>query len=303
MKHHIDHELGGHAMLYSGPLDLIEHARKSNENNPEALLPKHKLNVFWPGRRGNSWQEMEQFLHSPWQEGVEFIKGIVNRIKKADLPQPKDVRRKGFWSEDDGEVDLDRVLVGEPAYLRNTRRQRVHSSTNIAIISNLDLARGSHCNPSGIWFRSGCSIALADILEELGYGVEIWTWQLGEYVYPEPDHACFIACSPKRFGEPVDYDALADTMSQWFTTKGIWGAMMANPVVQPLTPGVACECNYETLELEKVGMKGWEKYLDLEHGTIPICIPMIQSWSVSAGQDDAAETARKVLQRLVDLQS
>lgn len=299
MRHFIDQELRGHGLIFDGPLDLVTNAKAAYHRKP---LVKN-LSVNWPGRRGDGWADMERFLHSPWPEGVKMVEYVVERIKKTDLPMPKDVRRKPRWSEDDGDVDVDRVLRGEADYMRDVRRQRVSGSFQVSLISNLDCGRGHRCNPSGVFFRSACCIALADVLESIGYSVEIWTWTRGTHVFPKPNHHQFVACRPKRMGDPVDYDALCDTMSSWFTSKATFGAFAANPVAAPLDLGYLCEADSGTLLLSECGMGGWEKHLDLEQGTLPVCIPLITGWSREDGLESATEKARLVLDHIVRSQS
>jgi hypothetical protein len=294
----------GHALLFDGPLDLVKNARRANENVPNPF--KKNTAISWPGRKGYSWADMERFLHEPWPEAVARVKLAVDRIKSVEMPHPKDVRRKRKWSEVDGEVEIDRVMTGEPEYMQNFRREKVIGPFQVALVSNLDLTSGSRCNPSGVFFRSTACIAVADVLENLGYSVEIWTWTRGEECYPKPYPNQFIACRPKKFGDPVDYDALCDTMSSWFTTIASFGAIAAGPVT-PKGLGYACEPDETTYDFEKVGIGGWKKYLDIEQGVLPICIPMIVGSfdldSPYSGIVKAVEVAKRVLEIVSEAQA
>lgn len=304
MKHFLDRQLKGHALIFDGPLDLVKHARDANQG-PSPF--KKVKDVNWPGRKGNTWDDLERFLHSPWPEAVNMVRRVAEGIRQSDLPEPKDVRRKPRWSEDDGDVDVDRVMYGEPEYMRTTKRQRVQGSMTVSIISNLDSTKSVRCNPSGVFFRSACSIALADILNDLGYTVEIWTWTRGSGVYPKPYDKQFIACRPLAAGQPVDVDAMCDTMSHWFTTQATFGAFAACPDTKPEGFGYAVEPDTTTTEFEKCGMGEWKKYLDLDQGTFPVCVPMIYGsmWGadrLADGISNAVTQARRVLDAIVAAQ-
>jgi hypothetical protein len=303
VRHFLDEQMKGHALLFDGPLDLVKAAREANEGK---LRPfQTNTRVYWPGRKGNTWAEMERFLHEPWPEAMKLISKVVAGIKGTDLPQPKDVRRRPRWSEDDGEVDVDRALHGDPDYMREVKRTMVTGPFHIALVSNLDLGSSHRCNPSGVFFRSACAIALADMLEDLGYTVEIWTWTRGLNVYPQPYPHQFLACCPKRAGDPVDFDALCDTMSAWFTVNASFGAFAACPT-PPVSKGSAVEPNFETTDVAKTGIGKWLKYLDIQDDVVTVPIPMIYGslWSdgISDGANNAVKAAHKVLETIVNYQ-
>lgn len=298
MKHFLDTQIKGHALIFDGPLDLVVHAEKANR-----ITPFHRpKSIRWPGREGHGYTDMVKFLHSAWPEARDRIKTIAQRLRTADLPMPKSLKRKPRWSDTDGEIDTDRLMHGEPEYLRRVKRELSVGPSRVALVSNLDLTSTGRCNPTGVFFRSSCCIALADILEELGYTVEIWLWCRGEEVYPKPYHKQFVACCPKKAGDPVDYDALCDAMSSWFTTEAIFGAFAACPE-RPVGLGDAVECNYDTTLLAECGIGKWAKYLDIEENTVAIPIAMITGWSVEDGYTKAVKVAHAVLERLITLQS
>jgi hypothetical protein len=296
--HYLDTELKGHALVFDGPLDLVEQARKANAAKPFY----HPKEIRWPGRRGHGYDDMVKFLHSAWPEAVTMIKTITERIRQSDLPQPKSLRRKPRWSEDQGETDVDRVMQGEPEFMRNVKRMRSHGVFSVALVSNLDMSKHGRCNPTGVFFRSSCCMAVADVLEDLGYSTEVWLWCRGTDVYPKPYHKQFVALCPKKAGAPVDYDALCDAMSSWFTTEAIFGSFAACPTA-PISMGCAIEPSYNTTVLEECGIGKWAKYLDIEQGVLPITVPMITGYSVADGYNTAVEQARKVLDHVVQAQN
>lgn len=286
----------GWAGLFDGPLDLAEKAREAAKRFPSTALVKY-VSINWPGRRGNNWDDVNRFLHSPWPEATQLIKRVVDGVMSEDLPQPKNIKRKPRWNEDDGDVDVDRLLTGEPEYMKQTKRGRSTGPFHVALVSNLDAGKGHQCNSSGVWFRSAACIALADILENLGYTVEIWTWTAGFDVYPDPYHNQFLACRPKAAGDPVDIDSLCDTMSSWFTTTATFGAFNTAPV-QPESRGGLIEASFKSLDPKESGIKGWYKYLDIGADVIPIAVPMIKGWGLADGLDKASEVVKNILEHI-----
>jgi len=292
-----DHGMKGWAMMFDGPLELVELARAASENNPAALIKR--ININWPGRRGHDWSKVSEFLRSPWPEATKLIRYVTDGIMRDNLPQPASVKRRPRWNEDEGDVDVDRLLGGEPEYMRQMKRGKSTGPTHVALIGNLDAGEYHNCNSSGVWFRSAACIALADILENLGYTVEIWVWNRGESVYPEPLPHQFIACRPKAAGEPVDIDALCDTMSSWFTTNAIFAAMNTCPV-KPKGIGYLVEADHYELDPEKSGIGGWYRYLQIGQDVIPISVPVVTGWNVQNGLDNAREVCRQILTKITE---
>lgn len=303
MKVIFDKELKGYAMLFDGPLDVVTHAKKANSGANPFFAPERQT---WPGRRGETWADFDRFLHSPWNEAVAKIDSIVNVVRKYVKP-PTNIRRRLRWDETDGEVDIDRLLGGDPEFYRRPKRPRVHAPRNVALVANLESGKGGRSvNPSGLWFRSGVAIAVADMLEDAGYSCEVWIWNLGYYLFPPPHHRCFVAWKAKAAGAVVDKHAMADSMSYWFTTQAVQAVPAANPVGIQTTAaypkGAAVEPNEGVTRVEDVGMGGWIKYLDIGDDVQKVAVPMVYSWSWDDPDSMPVQTARAVLDEIVGVE-
>jgi hypothetical protein len=284
MIHYIDQELQGHVLKFSGPLEMADAAYEANApKGDDSFWPVPQIN--FPGRQGYTWDAFKSFLRQPWPEAVKMIRKVSDAIRAAELPMPMSVKRRHRWSDSDGEVDLDRALRGEPEMYRQTYRTRVRAPTNVAMLCNMDDA--SNVNPSGLFFRSACAIAVADILEEHGYAVEMHLWCRGKGVYPDPLPNQFSTCLLKAAGDPVDMDALGDSMSGWFA----YHAVMASLAACPVAPKDIGEM------LDDPGP--WQKHMDITDGIREVKVPIIYSRSwfdvVGSGIEVAIETARKIL--------
>lgn len=240
-------------MVFEGPLEMVRMARDANKG----ANPFKRIKGFnWPGRvcGPDDWAKASSFLEKPWPEAVSMIRYVVDRIRNSGkLPVPKSVKRKPKWSDRDGEVDVDRAIVGDPEYMRQAIRLRLNSPNHVALITNMEVIKGWwSTNPSGVFFRSAAAIAVSEILEEQGYTCEIWFWNRGFGVYPAPDDEQFTACRVKAGHDLTDPHALCDAMSDWFTTNVVFGSYAACPVKPAVSKasdseGVDAELDWNTI--------------------------------------------------------
>jgi hypothetical protein len=289
-----DPELHGHGCIFDGPIELIDSAIRDMQRADIPAIFRAICPCDWPGRKARTWQDLKNFLGKPWPEATARVKYVQDKCKEGGLPEPMSAKRKGRWSESEGEVDVDRALRGEGELYRQVKRDLVHSPTNIALVTNLD--GDLIVNPSGLWFRSTACIAVTDILESLGYSVEVWAWCRGYRVYPAPDGNQFTAVRIKEFGAPVDMDSMCDTLSSWFTTEAVFGAFTCSPV-KPISIGAPVSANQNPTSLENSGIGGWLKHLDLSEGVTAIPVPRVRG-----SLDTAVECARSMLTKIISLQ-
>lgn len=289
-----DAELKGHVLIFKGPLDLIK-AAKEGVKRPGVPQPyKEEPKVNFPGRIGKSWDDLERFLHSVWNEAVTRVQYVQAKVKSEPMPTPKSIRRKGKWNEVEGDIDVDRALHGDPEFYNRKVREKITGPTNICLVCNLDDVR--YINPSGLFYRSTAAIAVTDILEELGYQVEIVAWCRGEQVFPQPDHNQFTVCRIKEAGQTVDITALCDTMSGWFSAEAVFCANCACPTI-PVRLGIPKEANEHAKTVKGCGVGPWIKYLDIAENTLAIPVPMV--WG---SLDNAVDTAKEVLTNIIESQ-
>lgn len=285
MRHFVDKELKGHALVFDGPLEMVRKAaevQKEIEAGMKGLKyewdhPRNRVymepRVNFVERKANTWDEIQDFLKTPWPTAVKQVSYVVRRIMAEKLPEPKSVRRRGRWDENDGETDLDRLLLGDPDYMRRHFREQIGGPTSVTLICNLDTFTAP--NKVGVYWRSCTAIAASDVLEQLGYSTELWMWCKGGNVYQEPNHEQFTCCRVKEAGAPLDLDAVCDSLSHWFTVKGIFATFAVLPEAKSI--------GYADHQLG-----AWEKYLDVE-GAMKVYVPIV------FGPDEAIQAAKNVL--------
>lgn len=279
MQYTLDRELKGHAMVFSGPLDLMNETvdayKTVNPNAGGTVDPR----AYDKGRKGHGWDCLKGFIKTPWPEAVSVIDGLIQIIKQA-LPPPESINRHKVWSDVDGELNIDRVMRGESdPWLQTTRKRKV-GPTQIALLCNLDYAPS--IGDIGVFWRSAAAIAATDLLETAGYTVELWMWCLGRYVYPDPFHRQFTTCCLKAAGASVDIDLLCDTMSRWFTSKAIFGSFQTCPV-KPKSIG-SMDFN----------LGKWKSYMDITPNVREVHAPIV--W----GEDATIKAAQKIVKEATE---
>lgn len=268
-----DSQLGGHVMKFSGPAELLDEAAKAN-------CPMISLNdQAFNGRGFSNWQELKAAFHAPWKEGLQTVEQMLEEVKTS-LPAPKSRRRRARWSETDGDVEVDRVLHGDPDFYRLVRREVSHGPSAVALLCNLD-GQSSNTHESIFW-RSAAAIASVDLLEEAGYACEVWLWCLGRDVYYEPYDKQFTCCQLKASGAAVDINNLVNSLSAWYLRTAVYGSFAAAPT-----------------KLKSIGealydLGPWRKYLDVSEGVLELAMPAVFS------RQQAIDCARAILQQVIE---
>lgn len=181
-------------------------------------MKKHPWSVGleedWIGRDDlHNWRDVLNAVNSTWERGVAVVEEMLKELSEADLPRPQSRKRKSRWSEDSGdELCYDRLRGAQP-YWRETVRQMVHSQNTVTILVEIG-ALGSVDHEDILW-RGAAAIALANILEDAGYQVEIWSVQLSLNTYKNRA-ASLRAVKLKECNQPFDLAALVNAVSGWY---------------------------------------------------------------------------------------
>lgn len=281
MQYTKDTKLRGHAFSFDSPMDVIDSAERGYKISKRGNYLGSSTN--WTDKNFESWNHLREVFLKPWKEGIETVEDMLNEIKAQELPRPKSRRRKARWSEDDGEIDIDRVMVGDADFYREVKREIVHGPSNVLLLTNLD-AYGNDTH-SKIFWRGAAAIAAADLIEDAGYSVEIWVWCHGTRVYSGSCSQQFHAFPLKRAGEPIDIGTMINALSGWFLRTVLYNTF-ADTTTKTIGTGGP---NFE--------LGGWRKYIDA--GTddmIEIQMPVAES------KKEATECAKEMLADLLSQQ-
>jgi hypothetical protein len=169
----------------------------------------------WIGRKLKGWDGVYGALRSAWDDGLSILDGMLRDLESSDLPKPESRRRKPRFSEDNGdELDYDRLRSGRD-YWRSSRRQNTRGPATITLL--VDVCAPANVKARNILWRGAAAIALAKLLEDAGYRVELWAFDRCNGRYRQSGHSYngFHAVCLKRASEPLDVSTLINIVSGW----------------------------------------------------------------------------------------
>lgn len=176
----------------------------------------------WRGGKFESWQDVQDKAVSAWEEGMMILTDAVDTLRKEVLPDLKSHKRGFVWSYDTGdEVDLERMAAGEP-YWKHYASEATTGPTEVTIIT--DTTTPWTMDPQDVLWRGAAAVALAVLLEEKGYKVELWV-VCGSYLFRNSDIGVCMACQLKKTSDVLDVSTLINTMSGWFYRNSTFSLM------------------------------------------------------------------------------
>lgn len=210
MKYSIDKELEAHIMQFDSIADMIKHtAANQSKDNWTAL----ESGSFDENTGFTDFNQVKDRIRESWHEGALRVRSIIDSIMRLDVPLPRSRRRRGSWSEVDGtEICVDRWQSGQE-YWRTARRQTTSSNPTVCLMTNLDACASD--NNSDIFWRGAGACAIADILENAGYNVEMNIWLRGRRVFDNV-RGQFTTMTVKSAGDVLNMSTIVNTLSSWF---------------------------------------------------------------------------------------
>ena len=198
--------------IYDDVQDMIEYAKDNPWKNRLLTDPK------FMGRKFSDWADVMKCVHDPHPEIAKQVQDLIDNLDDIELPEPQDIKKRVVFDENDGdEIDLDRLNGGQP-YWRTLKKKPAYGSQFKRIIINMS-ARATIKGDALHW-RGAVGIALAKIIEEAGYQVEIWAAGVtrGTYV-DDSSHRSML--NLKTVNDLIDIEAIGTSISGWFY-RSIW---------------------------------------------------------------------------------
>lgn len=184
----------------------------------------------WMGITFQTWEEMRTSAQTNWKYGLETVEEMRRELEQCDIPVPVDRRRKRRWSEDDGEVDVDRVIEGDSYCFQEVKRLEVSGLNVITLVVNI----GGACmwSVERLFWRSAATVVLIDLLEEAGFSCEVIAWSKAKdaWEYDQNTNA-FDIIRLKEAGEALDVSYMVNGLSPWAFRSGIFGSWHTRPNV------------------------------------------------------------------------
>jgi hypothetical protein len=189
----------------------------------------------WVGRSFRDWPEVTAAVAGVWPEGLAVIDELAARVRGAELPTPKSVRRRLKYREDEGdEFILERYENAAPPWRAMSPRKSIGPQVVSIAVQIGGLASRS---AEELLWRGATALVLTDLLEDAGYLVE-----LVAYSYPESasdfgtDGACLQAVVVKRPDDMLDRTLLANAVAPWYFRT----LMFAGYALWPTGPTRGC---------------------------------------------------------------
>jgi hypothetical protein len=176
------------------------------------------------GRDFASWKAVYDAVVSPWEEGLGIVDSILAELE-GSLPKPKEIRRRGRWSEEGGEeVSVDRYRAGEPFFYEIAPRP-VSGPRLVTLV--VQIGGNCHLASRDLLMRGAVAVALSRILEDAGYRTEIVGVSAALRAYQNGDGLICVT-SIKKASDPLDVVALTNAFSGWYFRTVYFATMHAN---------------------------------------------------------------------------
>lgn len=165
------------------------------------------------GERLPTWESVTKRNVRPWAEGMYILDEYIKKLRNVKLPELKSHKRRTEFNETEGdEVDYDRLQSGQP-FWRSAKREESTGPTEVTILT--DVSTPGRVASENILWRGAVALALAQILEEKGFKVELWVIDGGN-LFNNSSRPVYIAANLKRASDPLDTSTLINTVAGWF---------------------------------------------------------------------------------------
>jgi len=214
---------------FDGIIDQVREARQACERFPEIAREFDITRGDWIGRQFYDWSQVEAAASGSWPEGMATLTKLLDELSKAQLPEPKVIRRRGRWSEDTGaEINLDRYREAEP-YWWNIQRTPVHGSRVVTMLVQVTGDASQTCEQ--MTWKGALAIALARIIEDAGYRAEIIAFNISMGSYGDNANS-FWSVPIKAASDAIDMGTLVNVISGWYFRTVGFGSFVIGGAVE-----------------------------------------------------------------------
>ena len=155
-------------------------------------------------------QDVMELLSSRNVEGMKQVQRFLERLEEETLPDIKDLSRQVKFRSDDGdEFDFDRFRAGQDFWRKSEREERV-AVANVTVF--VDLTVPYFINASDLLWRAVAGVAIAKLLEDKGYRVELWTVDGHEM----RSKKLISMHRPKKLEDALDVGSIMNCMTAWW---------------------------------------------------------------------------------------
>lgn len=180
-------------------------------------------NGGWIGRKFSGCHAAAEAVNGNWEEGMQLVEKFAEEIRRGDIPEPVSRQRRREWSDDTGdEFCHDRLRAGQD-FWQLRRRQYVSGPSVITLA--LNISASAFYSARDLAWRAAAAAALCGVLEESGYGVELWAASQTERLFNRRSVNSIAAVQIKGAGDPLNLSAAVNAMAPWFY-RTMWFSML-----------------------------------------------------------------------------
>lgn len=188
-------------------------AEMERETNPE-FASDYLMNSEFIGRELNTFDDVKGAITSNWDEGILTMMEFTERLEKETIPEIKSLKARRRYNHEEGEIDTDRMLGGNPDYFYKLEKEEDGKLPEVTIV--IDCTGACSIDSMDLLWRGAAAIALTKILEEKGYRSEIWACSGSRFYHEHPDRGVVVTTQLKKTSDPLDVSTLINTVSGWF---------------------------------------------------------------------------------------
>jgi hypothetical protein len=173
----------------------------------------------WVGRPIANREELNQFATAVWSEGMDMLDAARSRVDAANVPAPRNRRRRARFDEFDGDdICLDRLRDGAP-FWRTTQRETTSGPASITIA--IQQGGGAVRSADELVWRGIAAIVLTELLEAAGYRVCLVAYGASAGTFDDGTDS-FYSVELKRESDPLDVVSMVNALSGWaFRVPGL----------------------------------------------------------------------------------
>lgn len=173
------------------------------------------------GREFESADDVEKALKTQWGQGVLTMEMFLRKLEQAEIPTIKDLKTRKVWNSEEGELDFERMMAGNPNCMCKTVTEKTDGVPEVTVV--IDTAAPASIHSLDLLWRGAAALALVKILEQNGYRTEVWAIA-GATIYDGTPHVGVVpSVCLKRPGDPLDISTLINTVSGWFFRSETFG--------------------------------------------------------------------------------
>lgn len=203
----IDMNVSDFGKIYNRPVSSfnIEHEKSSNIDLRVGERPS--ASSWYGGLKNKS--EAISIIRDGWPDGVKRIRELKTSIETS-IPKFQRPMRKGNWSNDGSEVNIDRAMAGnwDNAW-RSTKKINVAGSRQFI---NITVCWGGNCNLSAeeLFWTGASATTICDALESMGHRCKITAIHMGEHYNRDGgNYKSALRINIKEYNEPLRINSVA----------------------------------------------------------------------------------------------